>query len=132
DAVSQSWKKQRSSGPLQSVFLKDWITRQRLQLLYEAAALASFSGIAIFLACLGLFGLSVSTAERRTKEIGIRKAMGANSGDVTRMLLWQFAKPVLWANVIAWPVSYYFLNNWLNSFAYHITLSPLVFVGATL
>ena len=64
-----------------------------------------FVGIAIFIACLGLFGLAAFTAERRTKEIGMRKVFGARTRDIVRLLLWQFSIPVLIANVIAWPVA---------------------------
>jgi putative ABC transport system permease protein len=91
-----------------------------------------FVGIAIFIACLGLFGLASFTAERRTREIGIRKVHGARTGDIVRLLLWQFSIPVLIANVIAWPVAYFYLHDWLQGFAYRISLNPLYFVGAGL
>jgi putative ABC transport system permease protein len=87
-----------------------------------------FVGIAIFVACLGLFGLAAFTAERRTREIGLRKAFGASTRDIVRLLLWQFSIPVLIANSIAWPVAYYYLHNWLEGYAYHIALSPIYFV----
>jgi putative ABC transport system permease protein len=86
--------------------------------------------IAIFIACLGLFGLAAFTAGRRTREIGIRKVFGARTGDLIFLLLWQFSIPVLIANAIAWPVAWYYLHGWLQGFAYHVTLSPLYFVGA--
>ena len=89
-----------------------------------------FVGIAIFIACLGLFGLAAFTVGRRTKEIGIRKVFGARVRDVVFLLLWQFSIPVLIANAIAWPVAWYYLHDWLQGFAYRITLSPLYFVGA--
>ena len=89
-----------------------------------------FVGIAIFIACLGLFGLAAFTAERRTKEIGIRKTFGARTRDIVRLLLWQFSIPVLIANVIAWPVAYYYLRTWLESYAYRISLNPLYFAAA--
>jgi putative ABC transport system permease protein len=91
-----------------------------------------FVGIAIFIACLGLFGLAAFTAGRRTKEIGIRKVFGARSRDVVLLLLWQFSIPVLIANAVAWPVAWYYLHDWLQGFAYRITLSPLYFVSAGL
>jgi putative ABC transport system permease protein len=78
--------------------------------------------LAVSIACLGLFGLSVFSAQRRTKEIGIRKAMGAASGDVLRLLLWSFAKPVLLANLIAWPVALLAMDHWLDGFAYRVDL----------
>jgi putative ABC transport system permease protein len=93
---------------------------------------AAFVGIAILIACMGLFGLAAFTAGRRTKEIGIRKAFGARIRDVVFLLLWQFSVPVLIANLIAWPIVWYYLNSWLQGFAYRIPLSPLYFLGAGL
>jgi putative ABC transport system permease protein len=93
---------------------------------------AAFAAVALLLAGLGLFGLAGFTVERRTREIGIRKAMGAETGDVTRLLLWQFAKPVLWANLIAWPVAGYIMYRWLLGFAYRVDLEPWLFVAASL
>jgi putative ABC transport system permease protein len=89
-----------------------------------------FVAIAIAISCLGLFGVAAFTAERRTKEIGLRKAFGARTRDIVRLLLWQFSIPVLIANAIAWPVAYYYLHHWLQSYAYRITLSPLYFMAA--
>jgi putative ABC transport system permease protein len=72
----------------------------------------------------------VFTAERRTKEIGIRKVSGARTGDIVRLMLWRISVPVLVANVIAWPVAYAYLRHWLDSYADRITLSPLYFLAA--
>jgi putative ABC transport system permease protein len=91
-----------------------------------------FVGIAIFIACLGLFGLAAFTAGRRTKEIGVRKVFGARSRDVVVLLLWQFSIPVLVANLIAWPIAWYYLHGWLEGFAYRIALGPQYFVGVGL
>lgn len=90
---------------------------------------AIFVGIAIFIASLGLFGLAAFTAGRRTKEIGIRKVFGARIRDVILLLLWQFSVPVLIANAIAWPVAWYYLHDWLQGFAYRITLNPVYFAA---
>jgi putative ABC transport system permease protein len=90
----------------------------------------AFVMVAVFIACLGLFGLAAFTASRRTKEIGIRKVFGARTRDVVFLLLWQFSIPVLVANAVAWPLAWYYLHGWLQGFAYHITLSPLYFLGA--
>jgi putative ABC transport system permease protein len=95
----------------------------------QGTIFAVFVGIAIFIACLGLFGLAAFTAGRRTKEIGIRKVFGARDRDVVILLLWQFSVPILIANLIAWPIAWYYLHDWLNGFAYRISLSPLYFVG---
>ena len=86
--------------------------------------------VAIFIACLGLFGLAAFTVGRRTREIGIRKVFGARTRDLIFLLLWQFSIPVLVANAIAWPVAWYYLHGWLQGFAYHVPLSPLYFIGA--
>ncbi|HEX5690897.1 MAG TPA: FtsX-like permease family protein, partial [Roseiflexaceae bacterium] len=90
-----------------------------------------FAGVALFIGCLGLFGLSAFNAERRTKEIGVRKAMGASTAAIMRLLVWQFMKPVLWANLIAWPLCAFFMQRWLNGFAAHIDLEPWLFAAAT-
>jgi putative ABC transport system permease protein len=87
-------------------------------------------GIAICIASLGLFGLAAFTAGRRTKEIGLRKVVGARTRDVMLLLLWQFSIPVLIANLIAWPLAWYYLHGWLQGFAYRIPLGAGYFLGA--
>jgi putative ABC transport system permease protein len=119
-------------SPPERFFLNQYVQNLYLTVLREAQAMGAFAGVAIVLACLGLVGLSAATAESRTREIGIRKAMGAGSADILRMLLWQFSKPILWANLLAWPVSAVLLNRWLEGFADHIELGPLTFVAAGL
>ena len=130
-AIKDIWRKVGEPAPLDFVFLD-----QRIQTLYrdierQGTVFGIFAVVAIFIAGLGLLGLSAFTAESRTKEIGVRKAMGASRIDVLRLVLWQFTKPVLWANVIAWPVAYFVMRRWLEGFAYHIDLSPWMFVGAS-
>ena len=83
--------------------------------------------IAILLACLGLFGLTVYTAEQRTKEIGIRKTLGATIGSVVFLLTKQFVKWVVLAGMIALPIIYYAMNKWLQNFAYRIEISWWMF-----
>ncbi|HTR00393.1 MAG TPA: FtsX-like permease family protein, partial [Candidatus Acidoferrum sp.] len=85
--------------------------------------------VAIVIACLGLFGIAAFTTQRRTKEIGIRKVYGARTQDVVRLLLWQFSIPVLIANAIAWPVAYYYLHDWLQGFAFRLSLNPVYFLA---
>ena len=82
-----------------------------------------FTIIAIFVACLGLFGLASYSAEQKTKEIGIRKAIGSSVASLVIMLTKQFVKWILIANIIAWPVAYYYMDKWLGNFAYNIELS---------
>ncbi|MDR3625842.1 MAG: FtsX-like permease family protein, partial [Ignavibacteriaceae bacterium] len=91
-------------------------------------AIGIFSFLAIFIACLGLFGLAAFITEQRTKEIGIRKALGASIPEIVYLLSKQFTKWVMLANLIAWPVAYYIMENWLDNFAYRIKISFWVFL----
>lgn len=87
-----------------------------------------FSLLAIFIALMGVLGLSTFFALQRTKEIGIRKVLGATVGNLVWVLALDFLKMIVLANLITWPVSYYLLNKWLEQFPYEVTLSPEVFV----
>ncbi len=89
----------------------------------QAQMFGVFSAFAIFVATLGLFGLASFTTERRTKEIGIRKVMGASVKDIVWLLTADFTKLVLFANIIAWPIAYYFMDQWLNRFVYKAPLA---------
>ncbi|MBD3415262.1 MAG: FtsX-like permease family protein [Candidatus Aminicenantes bacterium] len=89
---------------------------------------SSFSFLAIFIACLGLFGLSIFMVETRTKEIGIRKILGASAGNIMLLLSKKFTLLVLTANLIAWPAAYVVMRKWLQSFAYRIPMEPWIFV----
>jgi putative ABC transport system permease protein len=133
DAIShidRTWKSFVPGSPVQRFFLDDSYEDQFKTDERQGRMFSFFVGIAIFIACLGLFGLAAFTAQRRTKEIGVRKVFGARSVDILRLLLWQFSIPVLIANAIAWPVSYYYLHHWLESYAYRISLNPVYFVLA--
>lgn len=90
-----------------------------------------FVAVALSVACLGLLGLAIFTAERRTREIGIRKVFGGRTGDLVRLLLWRISVPVLIANAIAWPIAYYYLRGWLDGYAYRISLGAWYFVAAS-
>lgn len=90
------------------------------------------SGLAIFLACLGLLGLSAYTAEQRRKEVGVRKVLGASVGNLTALLSKEFVWLVIIANVIAWPVVYFVGLEWLKTFAYRIDLGVIPFIIGTL
>jgi putative ABC transport system permease protein len=96
----------------------------------QGAVFGVFVIIAIVIGCLGLYGLVLFTAQRRTKEVGIRKVSGARTADIMRLMLWRISVPVVVANLIAWPVAYYYLHQWLERYAYRITLSPAYFVAA--
>jgi putative ABC transport system permease protein len=128
--LERTWHAHAPSAALQWHFLDDDYDRQFQADERQGTLFGAFVGIAIFIACLGLFGLAAFSTERRTREIGLRKAYGAGTGDIVWMLLRQFSIPVLIANVVAWPVAWYYLHDWLQGFAYRITLSPLYFLGA--
>ena len=89
-----------------------------------------FSALAIFIACLGLFGLAAYTAGRRTKEIGVRKVLGASVGQIVRLLSGEFTILVLLAFVVAAPLAYLAMNRWLEAFAYRVEISPLILLLA--
>ncbi len=91
-----------------------------------------FAGFAIFVACLGLFGLSLVTTAQRTKEIGIRKVLGASESHIVALLSSDFLKPVLIANLIAWPLAWYAIQRWLEGFAYSTQVNIWVFVLAAI
>ena len=91
-----------------------------------------FAGLAVLIACLGLVGLASLTAERKTKEIGIRKVLGASPSAVVALLSREFMKWVALANVIAWPIGYLVMRSWLRNFAYRIDLTASMFLGAGL
>jgi putative ABC transport system permease protein len=128
--VERVWKGITREVPFNAKFSDDIIIE-----LYEAEdaraqTFAGFALLAVIVACLGLFGLAAFTAERRTKEIGIRKALGARSRDIVRLLAWQFSKPVIIANLIAWPIAWWVMRDWLNSFDARIDLGPTPFLLA--
>ncbi len=89
-----------------------------------------FSGLAIIVACLGLLGLSMFSIEQRIKEIGIRKVLGASIPMIIKLVTKEFIIIVLLSNIIAWPIAYYFMKNWLNNYAYHVNISWWVFILA--
>ena len=104
------------------VFFRVYLNEQRLGKMFNA-----FGLLAIFIACLGLFGLASFTTEQRTKEIGIRKVLGASTGNIIVWLSRDFTKWVLVANGLAWPIAFLLMNKWLQNFAYRIPLGLGVF-----
>jgi putative ABC transport system permease protein len=129
-AIDRLWTSIGRGQPLQQYFADQFLLRLYIDNLIQGGFIGVCALIAISIAALGLFALSAFTAERRTKEIGVRKAMGATSGDILKLLLWQFTKPVLWANLIAWPAAFLLLRWWLSGFAYHVDVAPWTFAAA--
>jgi putative ABC transport system permease protein len=128
--IDRIWKRVGDGKPMLQMFVDRFTLRLYLDTIIQGVTIALSAIIALSIAALGLFALSAYTAERRTKEIGVRKAMGASSGDILKLLLWQFTKPVLWANLIAWPVGWLLMDWWLKGFAYHVELNAWTFLGA--
>ena len=134
--VENIWKENVPLRPVSLQFLDEMMKAQYDEEVVQLKMFSVFSILAIVIACLGLYGLAAFTTERRTREIGIRKVMGAEVRDIVTLLIWQFSRPVIIANLIAWPVSIYAMLSWLESFSYRIDaiwLLPIcISVGAVL
>ncbi len=130
-AIDRVWSAAGNTDALKRYFVDEHLQKVYLAVQREAQILNAFAVIAMLLACLGLFAFSASSTEQRSKEIGVRKAMGAGSSDIFRFLLWKFSVPVCWAALLAWPVTAYLMGRWLNRFAYHVALEPGLFAAAT-
>ncbi len=130
-AIDSLWKRTGQPGAIRRQFLDDYVQQIYLGTVRQGYLVTALSVAALFLACFGLLGLAAYTTERRTKEIGVRKAMGAGTMDVMRLLLWRFTLPVLWASLIAWPLSWWAMQRWLNGFAYRVDLPPWLFLAST-
>jgi putative ABC transport system permease protein len=128
-AIDKLWKR-IGHGPVIRYFVDQFMLRLYVDVVVQGAVITACAIVALSIACLGLFALSAYTTERRTKEIGIRKAMGASSADILKLLLWQFTQPVLWACLIALPAAWLLMNHWLQGFAYRISLAPWTFLAA--
>ncbi len=124
--VNTVWKKVVGNEEISTVFVDQLIAKEFQQEQSEEKILISFSILAILIACMGLFGSASFTVERRTKEIGLRKVMGAKVKNIVCLLLWQFSKPVLIANIIAWPVAIFAMQYWLEQFAYRFNILFLI------
>lgn len=127
DRIRSTWDEFVPDQPVLYSFLDDELDKAYKSELMMAKIFSGFSGIAILLACLGLFGLSAYNAHLRTKEIGIRKVFGATVADVVALLSKDFIKLVLIGFLISAPLAYYFINLWLKDFAYKTTIGPIVF-----
>ena len=132
DFVKKTWNAVVPGRPFDYSFLD-----QRFDEIYKndertGEMFGFFSFLAIFIACLGLFGLAAYTAEQRTKEIGVRKVLGSSVSGIVILLSKDFLRLVVLAGIISVPVSYYAMNEWLKNFAYRISISPWVFILAGL
>jgi len=124
EEIEDVWKRVIPEYPMQGRFLDEVFDDVYNILKYMNIALAGFALVALLLALIGLFGLAAFMAAQRTKEIGVRKVLGASSAQIARLLVWQFSKPVAWALFIALPLAYLGSNQYLNFFADRIE-SPI-------
>ncbi len=129
-SMEHEWKKIYPETPFDCNFLNESITWLYGQEKKTAWLMNVAMSITIFISCMGLFGLSMFTAQRRTKEIGIRKVLGASVVNITAMLSKDFVALIITAIVIASPIAYYFSSQWLQDFAYRTNISWWVFVAA--
>jgi len=128
--VEKVWKQYLPEVPFEATFLDE-----RFQELYKSeqqqgSLFTTFAGIAIFIACLGLLGLSAFAISQRIKEIGVRKVLGASTGSIVTLLSTDFLKLVAIASLIAFPIGYFTMHSWLADFAYRISIQWWVFIAA--
>ncbi len=128
--VGEVWRQMASEVPFEADYADARLARLYAIDAARAKTFAGFAALAVVIACLGLFGLAAFTAERRTREIGIRKVFGARSRDIVKLLVWQFSKPVILANLIGAPVAWWVMRGWLNGFDARIDLGPGPFLIA--
>jgi putative ABC transport system permease protein len=131
-ALARVWHRFEPELPLEARFVDDISYQSYAAERGRMVLFAAFAVMGVLIACLGLYALAAHAAERRTKEIGIRKVLGATVLDIVRLLAWQFSKPVVIANLIAWPVAWWAMRDWLNRFDLRIplTITPFALAGA--
>ncbi len=126
--VEEKWRAVYPLHPFEYSFLDDDFDNLYRAEQVRGKIFSAFAGLAIFIACLGLFGLAAFSAEQRTKEIGIRKILGAAEGQIVFLLSKEFVVLVMLANLVAWPIAYWAMHNWLQEFAYRTSLRWDVFI----
>jgi putative ABC transport system permease protein len=129
-SIEAEWDRFTNNQPFEYTFFPDEIDNLYKTEAQSGRMITTFSGLAVFIACLGLLGLASYTARKRTKEIGIRKVMGASVSGIVFLLNKDLIKRVIIANLLAWPAAYFVMTKWLQNFAYRINLSIWMFVGA--
>lgn len=130
--IREQWNQIVPQQPLEYLFFDDQFAQLYQIEIQSGKVFTTFAVLAIFIACLGLFGLASFTVVKRTKEIGIRKVLGASVPNIFFLLSKEFSRWVILSNIIAWPVAWYFMNKWLENFAYRINIHWWFFVIAGL
>lgn len=128
--IKQRWLSFTPGQPFEYSFLEDRFAKMYNNERKIGNIFALFSALAIFIGCLGLFGLAAYTAEQKTREIGIQKVLGASISGIVLLLTKEFAKRIIFAFIFACPISYIIMNNWLRDFAYRINIGWWVFILA--
>ena len=128
DYFRETYDRFKIRYPFEYFFLDDNFNQMYSSERKLGQMLVSFSGLTIFIACLGIFGLASYSAERRTKEIGIRKVLGASVTRIIFLLSTGFTKWIIFANLISWPIAYYAMYRWLQNFAYRININIWIFI----
>jgi len=126
-AVEKIWNKFSGGFPFEYEFMDKKYDEMYKSEIRLGRTFNHFSVLAIFLCCLGLFGLASFTVEQGTKEIAVRKVLGASVGELIKMLSWKFLKWVIMANLLAWPIAYFVMNSWLKSYVYRINIGWGIF-----
>lgn len=129
-AIDRVWRETGGQGPIRRRFLSDRMEELYRDLERGMQLFAIFAAVAVLLAAAGMVGIAIATTDRRTKEIGIRKAMGASTGQVLWLLLRQLTRPALLANLAAWPVTWWAMQRWLNGYAYRIDMPLWLYPAA--
>jgi putative ABC transport system permease protein len=130
NTIKKAWEELNPDIPFTFQFVDEALNLAYQRDLRFGRLIQMFTILAIFIACLGLFGLSLFMAEQKTKEIGTRKVLGASIFEIIRLLTKEYTKWLLIANIAAWPVAYYFMNKWLQNFAYRAPIQWWTFLLA--
>ena len=131
-SIEKAWSETNPNYPFEFSFVDQQIDNRYRRLERQSSLINIFAIIAIFTACLGLFGLASFVALQKVKEIGIRKVHGATVINILALFTWKFLPELIIANLIAWPLAYYFMSDWLQDFVYRISLSLWTFVLAAI
>jgi len=131
-AIGNQWKSMTQEFPFEYTFLDSELDAQYKAQGILATLVTGFAVLAMIIACMGLYALAAFSTEKRTREIGIRKVLGADGFTITRLVTKEFLVLVILANLIAWPLAFYGVKRWLEGFVVKTAIDPLVFISAAI